>query len=383
MKKLIKPAILLLIFSLFSCGGNNSGPNLVTLIKTDKTLSFPLDSETRSFARALFPFTDSDGKEYLTFQNALKNEILFYEMNSGKFLYKIKPDMEGPNGIGRLSGYYINDLNHIYLTGLSKPDVILIDSTAEVKERMNYGSTSDGLMVDHASSTSNLYKPFIILGKKMYLVVRNNRWAERSPVSLTIDIHTKEVEYLPFEYPVFAVSDRKDRGSSTEYYLSRCFDGDNFIYSFHYDQNIYVTPPDHQSVRKIPVKSKYVSKVEFSELKKSGDPMKNLIETSNYGNLYFDSYRNVYYRIAYPKNNVDARDNFTELFNYGRKVFSIMILDRDFQIIGETLFPEYIYNPTIMFIREEGLYISASHVKNQNYDDDVLIFECFQLETIQ
>jgi len=354
---------------------------LVALKKMEKTLSFPLDSETKTLIIALFPYTDSDGREYLTFQNERKNEILFYEMNTGKFLYKIKPAVEGPNGIGRLQGYQIKDLNHIYLTGL-RGEVILIDSTAQVKERINFKTTSDGLMVTTGYSTSNMYKPIIILDNKIYLAIQNNRWAERSYVSLTIDINTKKIDFLPFEYPVFPVSFDKSKAGSIEYYFSRCFDGSNFIYSFHYDENIYVTTPGHQYVRKIPIKSQYVRKVEFSELMPSNS-MKDLIEVAHYGNLYYDRYRDVYYRVAFPKNEVDANDNFVELWNYGRKVFSIMILDRDFQIIGETLFPEYVYNPMVMFIREDGLYISSSHFKNPNYSDDWLTFDCFQLETFK
>ena len=383
MKKLTALTFLLLIFSLSSCNRKHTESNWVALIKTEKTLSFPLDSETKSLIVALFPYTDSEGKEFLTFQNERKNEILFYEMNSGKFLYKIKPAREGPDGIGRLFGYHIKDLNTIYLTKLSRPEVILIDSTAKVKERINFGITSDGLLINNSYSISMTYTPIIIIDNKMYLVSEANRWAERNPVSFTIDIHTKELDFLPFEYPVFPVSSDKTKRSSIESYLSRCFDGSNFIYSFHYDENIYVASPDHQSVRKIPVKSRYVRKVEFFELKTSGDPMKNTIESSNYGNLYFDSYRDVYYRVAYPKNEVGANDNFLELFNYGRKVFSVMILNRDFQVIGETLFPEYVYNPWVMFIREDGLYISGSHVKNPNYDDDWLTFDCFQLKTVE
>ena len=381
MKIFIKSSILLLFLSLFSCNDTKIGKPLVELIKTEKTLSFPLDSETKTLIVSLFPYTDSDGTEYLTFQNERKNAILFYKMNTGKFLYKIKPAMEGPDGIGQLFGYHIKDLNNIYLTGF-RSEVILIDSAAKVKERINFKTTSDGLMVTRGNSTSIIYTPIIILDNKIYLAIRNNRWAERSYVSMTIDIDTKKLDFLPFEYPVFPVSSDKSKAGSIEHYFSRCFDGSNFIYSFHYDEDIYVTTPDHKSVRKIPIKSQYVRKVEFEELMPY-NTMKAQVEVAHYGNLYYDRYRDVYYRVAFPRNEVDANDNFIELWNYGRKVFSIMILDRDFQIIGETLFPEYVYNPTVMFIREDGLYISSSHFKNPNYSDDWLTFDCFQLETIK
>ncbi|MDR2233264.1 MAG: DUF4221 domain-containing protein, partial [Tannerella sp.] len=150
--------------------------------------------------------------------------------------------------------------------------------------------------------------------------------------------------------------------------------------SFYYDEEIYVTLPDHQSVRKIPVVSKYIPNIEYVELKTSGNPLKNEVENPNYGNLFFDPYRDVYYRFAYPKNEVEQDDNFRELWDYGRKIFSIIILNRDFQVIGETLFPEYIYNPGVVFVNKDGLYISASHFKNPEYSDDDLKFVCFRLE---
>ena len=57
----------------------------------------------------------------------------------------------------------------------------------------------------------------------------------------------------------------------------------------------------------------------------------------------------------------------------------IIILDKNFNIIGETVFPEYTYNPNLMYIDEKGLYISENHYKNPNYDDDKLIFRLFRL----
>ena len=52
-----------------------------------------------------------------------------------------------------------------------------------------------------------------------------------------------------------------------------------------------------------------------------------------------------------------------ELWDFGRKIFSIIILDKNFNIIGETVFPEYTYNPNLMYIDEKGLYISENHYK--------------------
>jgi hypothetical protein len=376
--------IALLMASFIACHRNQPvNKDAYSLVKTEKTLTFPLDSETSTLMMVMFPYTDSTGAEYLTFQNARKNEILIYEMNSGKLVRKIKPPREGPDGIARLFGYYIKDLDNIYVTTMQRPRMALIDSTAKVKERIDFGKGPGELTIFYTHPISFMYQPIVIIDNKMYIVRGVNMAARPNPVTVTIDMQTKEVEILPFDYPLTSVSADKTKNSTTTYYFSRYFDGVNFVYSFYYDEEIYVTLPDHQSVRKIPVISKYIPKIEFDEIKTSGDPMKNAVENPNYGNLIFDPYRDVYYRFAYPKNEEDMNDNFTELWNYGRKIFSIMILNRDFQVIGETLFPEYLYNPGVVFVREDGLYISASHFKNPEYSDDELKFVCFRLEKNQ
>jgi hypothetical protein len=68
-----------------------------------------------------------------------------------------------------------------------------------------------------------------------------------------------------------------------------------------------------------------------------------------------------------------------ELLQYGRKRFSVIILDSDFRVIGETLMPDYTYNSQLMFVREDGLYISDSHYLNPEFSDDELSFRRFVL----
>ena len=63
--------------------------------------------------------------------------------------------------------------------------------------------------------------------------------------------------------------------------------------------------------------------------------------------------------------------------------FSIMILDEDFNILGETKFPSYTYLNNICFINEKGLYISTSHFMRKDYSDDVLRFQLIKLQELK
>ena len=54
-----------------------------------------------------------------------------------------------------------------------------------------------------------------------------------------------------------------------------------------------------------------------------------------------------------------------ELWDFGRKIFSIIILDKTFNIIGETVFPEYTYNPNLMYIDEKDCIFLKIIIKIQ------------------
>ncbi len=60
-----------------------------------------------------------------------------------------------------------------------------------------------------------------------------------------------------------------------------------------------------------------------------------------------------------------------------------MILDNKLNVVGETFFPAYTYNPNLSFILEDGLYVSLSHIKNPDYSDDILRFQKLELKEIR
>ena len=68
-------------------------------------------------------------------------------------------------------------------------------------------------------------------------------------------------------------------------------------------EDLYVTNIKHDSIFRIKAKSKFIPKV--NQPPEYGYDPEKLCKNSRYGNILYDKYRDVYYRISYPKNNID------------------------------------------------------------------------------
>lgn len=93
-----------------SCSGGKKESADAGLELTEDSVVYLLADNVTLEIRALFPFIDKDGHEYLTFQNQLEPEICVYDLQSGEFVKSIFFDREGANGVGMFGGYHIIDL---------------------------------------------------------------------------------------------------------------------------------------------------------------------------------------------------------------------------------------------------------------------------------
>ena len=106
------------------------------------------------------------------------------------------------------------------------------------------------------------------------------------------------------------------------------------------------------------------------------------MEKGKYWNLMYDKYRDVYYRfVEMPCELADGEDPYDE-FTPKKREFSVIVLDKDFRIIGETKFPDNKYFIRMSFVGRDGLYISENNLGNPEFDEDKLVFACFKLEDI-
>jgi hypothetical protein len=385
-KKIIP--ILLLLSVIISCKklGNKEMQHHYKLeTVAGKDLKFPINNDTKFVFTSLFTYEDKTGNEYLTFSSSENNSILFYNLPTGEYLFDVKLDKEGPNGVGRITGYHIEDLNNIYITSFEKQGLVKVDTGGIVKQFIKYGKTNNGYhVVPSFRSQSYHYTPVVIHNGKIYITQKPYQASKISetPVSVAIDTVTQTTNEFPFRFP-HLITDNELMEMLIGVDFGCDFDGKHFVYSFYMDENIYVVPVETGKDKKIPVKSNYINTLKFHKRPDSMEKIyQTLMETSHYRGLLYDKYRKVYYRFTHISAEVADNNEYNpqEIFFSGSVKFSIIIMDENFNLIGETLFPQYTYNPTIAFVHKNGLYISDSHIMNPAFDENILSFKCFILE---
>lgn len=372
--------VLLCCFLLPACAGKKtSDADGCQLQATGEVKSFELDSDVRYNAFYLYTFADKEGKQYLSFLNYRTNQLLFYDWESGKFLFKVKLDAEGPDGVTQVSGYSIRDFQHMYVSTYAYNGLIQVDTTGHIVRKIPYGTTAQGYKVlPSYTPSSHPYTAPVLLDDGIYITQpANQRFnaLDKTPLTVRIDTARHLCEGMPATYAL--LTDEEKEADNTQF--SRQFDGRNFIYSFYVSEDILVASPDHSEVKRIKAKSRYIG----SSTEKQADTDQGprlYLELARYGDLVYDPYREVYYRFAYPKVSLDPDVNWWGKAVYGRKKFSVMVLDKDFRLLGETLFPEGIYNSFVFLVHEDGLYISRDYrIGTAEQSEDYLTFERFEL----
>ena len=380
-KKILSAALAALLLCLWlSCGNErkNTNSHLYSLEATGKVKRFELDSDVRYNAFYLYTFRDDKGKEYLSFLNYRTNQILFYDFETSGFLFKMNLKAEGPDGVVQPTGLYVKDLNNIYVSSYAYEGLIKVDTACKIVQKIPYGTTSSGYKVlPSYTPSSHPYIPPVMIDGKLCITqpdVPHFHPVAETPLSVAIDTVRKTCEGFPLTYAILT----KEELGANDSRFSRIYNGKEFVYSFYASEDIIVASTDHSDIKRVKVKSEYIDCPTMEQETTEKGPKLNL-ELARYGDLLYDSYRDVYYRFAYPKVELEDDIQWWGKAVYGRKKFSVIILDKDFNIIGETLFPEAVYNSYVFFVHKDGLYISRDYQMLYGDSEDDMTFELFNL----
>jgi len=390
MNKILKLLSLILMILLYGCNEKNSNQSdfkepsySVNLRETVEILQFKVDSETSNISSFLTYF-GKDNKTSLLFSlNTYINELQIYDLTSGDLIKRIPLEMNGERGVGPIKGVHVQSLDSIFLFPLHDDRVYITDTSGVKLDRIDY-KTPDGYIIPEVRSTLFSAIPTISNNK---LIVKTlyegnyrqftNETLSKKNLAYEIDLNTGETTLIPHYFPK-----NYWKGGMKHFQFSVAHSKNSSVYAFFGDHNLYYSNPITSKLQARNAASKYLDK-EIEKLPIEGDRedrRKYYSVSNHYGNIHYDKYRNIYYRFCYPRNDQIMKDDLLKNAQFP-ELFSIMILDKDLNIIGETLFDhnkELV--PKNVFIGLKGLYISINHPDNPQNQEDYFSFKLLTLQ---
>lgn len=351
----------------FSCGKEDRSavsysynytlkPVKIEKIRADEYTSF----QTMSSPQIV---TDSNG-EYFTFFNSHSYQLYLYDLESLKLVKKIKLFKDGPNGIGECKGgVFLHRLDSIFVSDNYK--IFLLDSLGIKKNSYSLESLDPS-----AISFFNLTSlPFIQNGK-MYMEVAPDLDPftisnfEYFPVILELNLQNSSKRFvcqLPEQYS-------KENYAPNFLIGGFCFNSKSDLLSVTYpiSSNVYQFNLNGDAIDRLECYSRYeqstflegTKKMETSFLERTKFYLKN----NSYDFIFYDKFRDNYIRILMKK---ISEDDFIN--KKWKKQASAMILDGQFNVIGEQDLEESFYIPFWGFTKKNIILLEWKEQDENNF----------------
>ena len=376
------------ILTLVSCqpSKNNNGKrqNEVELV-AEKQLVFPLDEQTYYLSKSMFQF-EENGKEYLHFENTRKSlyNIVIFDIENRQIAKQIPLHKTGPNGLPAVFGSRPSPgAQYILVAQNNISRISSINDKGEVIRNYNFQTPESQFTSLHLGSYYNT--PGFVKDSCLFLKIgipkpdmKREDWP-KTHMFASLDLRTGKVKWATIFYPPIFKEEYENIDGGYGFSYDYNYKENRLICGFFGYDSLMVTD-DLKHIRWYNAKSRYLK----SMRPKLGNAMAGInsiiefCETPKYWHIMYDKYRNVYYRFAeMPYKLAPNESPYDEPKG---KEFSVIVLNADFEIIGETRFPGKKYFYKMSFVGREGLYISENNLENPQFDENKLVFTCFKIK---
>ena len=376
------------ILTLVSCqpSKNNNGKrqNEVELV-AEKQLVFPLDEQTYYLSKSMFQF-EENGKEYLHFENTRKSlyDIVIFDIENRQIAKQIPLHKTGPNGLPAVFGSRPSPgAQYILVAQNNISRISSINDKGEVIRNYNFQTPESQFTSLHLGSYYNT--PGFVKDSCLFLKIgipkpdmKREDWP-KTHMFASLDLRTGKVKWVPIFYPPIFKEEYENIDGGYGFSYDYNYKENRLICGFFGYDSLMVTD-DLKHIRWYNAKSRYLKSMK----PKLGNAMAGInsiiefCETPKYWHIMYDKYRNVYNRFAeMPYKLAPNESPYDEPKG---KEFSVIVLNADFEIIGETRFPGKKYFYKMSFVGKEGLYISENNLENPQFDENKLVFTCFKIK---
>lgn len=372
---LIRTVLYCYLFIALGCSRDHEETPLPLELVRDGLISFNIDSTT-SLKSWYVDVLENDSGRWLLYQNRNSPSIQFYDLNRKKLSFEVPLLQTGPDGVGTVNGFYVKSLDSIYLLNVSDMRLFLVNRIGVVQKYFSFLKPMAAFPFGSMSTPTIISgSPAIFFNGKLHFAARpgtgpaNPETFRNGKVDLAIDLTTGSYE-LDFNYP--EVYQNGTFGNFWgKIFRAKTHDA-RIVYSFAADERVYIT--DYIRTESFDAATSIFDNP--SPYKDVASMRANNIQSTMYAGIFFDKYRNVYYRIVTGGNElVNNRHVSQEV--YDSKPISVIILNLAFEKVGETRLPNKMHDPLAVCVAQEGLLISNSNLDNPQLPEDQLSFTIY------
>ena len=372
--------VLSLLF--FACENNKEKGSLK--LKVVEEITFETDSLV-PINPGHIQFLETDSGSQIFLYNYFKKIYQFYSYPDGKLLKEVPLYLEGPNSVKPFSGGILTAEDSIWLVNYAPQKIVLINLEGEVQLRRPIHNELFPISAIGVSSETPLYQ----IGNKVYgaqpLFMKYHDMdkadIQKHQLVYSYDILEDTVQW----YDVFYREDYWDKGKKGSGY-SWAKRADKIYIAALHDHEIQVfDTKSGKVIKRKKVKSETVNNFHYVN-KMAPNPRAGLegrIKYDQYGALIYDPFRDVFYRLTTPavEYDPDASDEDLNRLNYHRPYNSIMVLDKELNVLAEHTFDAFeVYVGSNFFVREDGLYLSRNNLFHADYDEGVFRYLVVRFE---
>jgi len=380
-------SILIICLVIVSCDiskEKDNGSMSEYTLKALDTIKISIDSITMSINPTYYYFDVATQKSYLVLLNENSLTLQFYDWQSKKLVKKIALSSDGPNGVGQISDFYLHTFDSIFVLASYNFSIAMIDSTGKLKNKHRLlqanikfnGSGPPPIANSEKDYTarpiSDNLNPIILQGDELFMraipaidPTRNSSlFFDIGKVGFRFRVTDSTISYF-MSYPELY----KQNGHKIPLQFldeSYCYNSDKqiFVYSFPCDNNIYSVGLKDFLVKNYWAGSHYFNEVKIPTKKLDDSNKEGEFVANNYHfeRIMYDNYHKTYYRLVWHP---DLHNPFS--FSNPTKPFkidlSVIILNDDFEKIGEVILPKSVMN-TSSFITQEGIFFQTVSDEN-------------------
>ena len=337
------------------------------------TIKIPIDSvSSHTFFR--FNTFESKGQTMLVIYNSYIHALQFYNVGLRKLEKNIELDLNGPNGMANLDGFYVHNMDTIFVFDsghlrLMNERGVVYDKIKLFNERPKDAGTI---------YPTYLFKPIYFSKHKTLAINHMHRMHDKDALKRSfISFYSLKDRRLKLGNAYYSEY-YKEGGAFGLYSYANVnkIDEDRVVYNFMVEPNIYT----HDITSD--VSKSYFGKVE--SINNYMNPLppnpsqdqlnKHRVSSAMFYEVLYDPYRSLYYRVHKEGKTFEDWDT-NSIFNTH---FYISVFDDELNFIKEFKLPKDTYSQITWFVTREGFCMNAAFSSFEGIEESKITLHCYQ-----